>query len=669
MALSVKAGHFNTGAVIGNVAITGLGFQPTAIVFLGLGSGAVNTDNTRQYGGIGFASSSGNQSAMGLFSQGGVPTSNTKSMVSGSSIYLGLDTGGLRQRVSLVSMDADGFTVSTQFSGEDHFVSFLAFGGVQAKAGLLGLTAGVGSNSISGVGGVPDVVFLASAGQQGADNELLDGNTSFWGVYDGTNSYQASWYRQDNVGRLQNRGGNEQFTYPILMQDFDGTTQCSAEIEMTATGFKANKVVAPTGTQLIPYIAIKGVKTYLNSFLADEAFLATKAITGVGFQPEGSLFMTDYLNGPITSGAFGNRFYIGYQAGTPAEGTGGPQRNAYCHSWSGADEFASPSEIEDRSRMDASGLAMNIMNTTEKVEHFNVDSFDVDGFTIRNFDKSTVNFGPSDIYYLAFVEGSNNNQVLGSSSCERGKRTQSNFGMLTSEYGRFADTVSHPDATCFNACVKAANSATNQAIIEYDLGPDYLDDFEIADTLAIENFINYVYLEDPVTLRVRASDDPFFLTFEEDVFSVSSSDLVGKENRDYVTDLDFSTARRYWRIYIETTGSYYPTIGAIHLGKALRFERCPAYPSNWKLVDNLTESQRNPWEVKLIWEGLTEVDKEAFSTFVAEHSDVVPIFLYDGADSVLYNYKVFRVFIRDYNFKGRRGGNDWQLTVTFEELL
>jgi hypothetical protein len=168
---------------------------------------------------------------------------------------------------------------------------------------------------------------------------------------------------------------------------------------------------------------------------------------------------------------------------------------------------------------------------------------------------------------------------------------------------------------------------------------------------------------------VQASDDILFLTFDEEVFNVTLNDLVGQENRDFATPLNFLTGRRYWRILFETVDPYYPVVGAVALGKSLKFERCPTYPSEWQLDTKLTEAARNPWKLKLNWEGLTEVDKEAFDERIAEHSDIVPIFIYDGDDSVLYNYKILRVFINRYEFKARRGGNDWKLTIDFEELL
>src|SRR3990167_11012985 len=135
MAFSAKVGAFNviTTAAGNTQAITGVGFQPLAVIFWYSG----RTDSTDTVGrlshtrGMGFAISSSDQRAVCSASTDASASSATYGAVTNVRCITTFNGAGTIQgAMTFTSMDADGFTltVGTQFTGGFR-VHYLALGG------------------------------------------------------------------------------------------------------------------------------------------------------------------------------------------------------------------------------------------------------------------------------------------------------------------------------------------------------------------------------------------------------------------------------------------------------------------------------------------------------------------------------------------------------------
>jgi hypothetical protein len=171
MALSCFVGSLTVPAATGNQAITGVGFQPSAVLFFGnrQASDAASSNggsNAAMNHFVGVATSS---TARGVvecnddFSAGGLVSTPTATQC----IRQRSSAGTLLFAADFVSMDADGFTVNFATANATAYViNFIALGGsdltnVAVKSWTT--PTATGNQSQTGVGFQPDaLVFIGS---------------------------------------------------------------------------------------------------------------------------------------------------------------------------------------------------------------------------------------------------------------------------------------------------------------------------------------------------------------------------------------------------------------------------------------------------------------------------------------------------------------------------
>lgn len=655
MALQVKVGSFTLNNVVGNQSIASVGFQPDLVIFFSPGDVGFNVNYNRMYGGIGFAASPAKQACMSWFSRADVTPSITSSLIDDSYVYTSINNAGagapfIEQRASLVSMDPLGFTLSVGFAGNPDLICYMAL------AGLTGVDVGITPMSSLGApdsvvtGFTPDLVLVGTSGLYNAVGALVDNQTAFFGVADGTGNHSTSWFRRDNVAFNVDRGGAESVSGPVLLQDLSGATVASASIGFLANGFTLNKSLPPASTQNVLYAAIAGLKTTMGTVLMDEVALANKVVTGVGFQPVGGLFHSMYRTPLI--GDTGNRFHFGVQA----EANATLNNSAMAVSWNGNDE---PSTVEDRTRAH-NNKCFSAADATTLLEAGDILTWDVDGFTFRNSNKTiTATFPVANLVYTVFEEGTNNNFIPTGGGCLRENRCEGSLGFLVGQFEPF----------CINQCSQILTEEYDTAHEKvYDLGVDYLD-FDLPTTLLIQELANFLYRDDPLTIRVRASDDSLFAVVDEEIYNVTWGDLVGPEARDFVTSLGFTTMRRYWKVTIETLDSRRVIVGDVFLGAVFTIDRSPAYPATFIVRDEFVEAKRFPLDLELTFKGVSPVVKARIDDKLITDHDIVPIWLYDPQDAVLFGRIVQKSLITEYNVKSNDSGYLYEISMTLEELL
>ena len=110
---NVKIGNFASLGSTGNQSITGLGFQPDAIIFGTARTALAEANSTAIHWGLGMASGSPiSQIGHGVYSRNGVTTGSTRKVLNDVYAIVGEDfTGGIWY-ANVTSFDADGFTIN-----------------------------------------------------------------------------------------------------------------------------------------------------------------------------------------------------------------------------------------------------------------------------------------------------------------------------------------------------------------------------------------------------------------------------------------------------------------------------------------------------------------------------------------------------------------------------
>src|SRR3990167_5055521 len=175
MAFSAKVVAFNVStAAAGNTqAITGVGFQPKAVIFWWSG----RTDSTDTVGRLSMLSGVGicNASNSRVVAQGSADAaadSDTAALARSDSCIAPINGAAAGQgRMSLSSMDSDGFTLSIGIQMTAAYrVHYLALGGTDLTNAAVGgwTTPGAtGNQSVTGVGFQPDFILMLSMATTG----------------------------------------------------------------------------------------------------------------------------------------------------------------------------------------------------------------------------------------------------------------------------------------------------------------------------------------------------------------------------------------------------------------------------------------------------------------------------------------------------------------------
>lgn len=293
MAVSTFTGLFSVAAT-GSQAITGVGFQPKAVIIWHHGGGG------SQYWALGMATGSSNEFAVSSFSQSGVGTCNAFTAGRTDATIQLRDSGTTFTLADLTSLDSDGFTLNVTTAASSQDFGFFAIGGADVTNAFVGTTlvpASGGTHAVTGVGFTADLYLFTMVGQQdwnstGTNSHLGMGAmtasaqmASFsWSDHTATSGQTNSYQRDDSTILLatgatptqflrfsKNAIGSDGFTFNL---DDLGTT--NAEV-----GFLALKFTSASWVKL-------GKETQPTS-------ATTKQTSSTGVTPSGALFWGSLL--------------------------------------------------------------------------------------------------------------------------------------------------------------------------------------------------------------------------------------------------------------------------------------------------------------------------------------------------------------------------------------
>lgn len=311
-AFRVKAGSFAAPGATGNFPVTGVGFQPKALILIGTWSEGDSGFSSSASACIGFMTGPGER-----FCAASSPVTTVGARRWDELAVVVIAAGGsIIYAADFVSFDPDGFTLNFSVASPDRRVLYVALGGEHlsnVKAGSFALNTSPGDQDITGTGFLPTVVLLVSSMMTG-----VGGTTSAKICLGAAKSATRRWaYHGSSRHALTALARSQQRTTAALLGlHDDGTQDFIADfVSFASNGFRLNLSDAPDSAWRVGYLALKGASAYVGAF-DKRTTIGLQTVEGVGFLPKGLLFcsfcrlaqdgaMLDY------EGAFGGVSQVG----------------------------------------------------------------------------------------------------------------------------------------------------------------------------------------------------------------------------------------------------------------------------------------------------------------------------------------------------------------------
>jgi len=306
--VNVKVGTFAKITTTGSQTVSGLGFQPKAIIFYWSRTTANATAAAPRSQGVGFTDCT-NQRAVAIAEDDNAGTSNAGRYRTESNVIVILSNGTptVGSRATFTSCNTDGFTINWAVSeARADIINYIAIGGsdvTNVKAGTFTLAASTGIQNITGVGFQPDFAMFLQGFTEAVDTAsaglemgmgFADYNNNQGSILncvkdaETTNKTKYSLQRTDNA---------------ILLS----STACAIDAlaafnGFSSDGFSLNVSDAPAAATPIFYLAIKGGSYAVGNF-SQPTTTGTQTISGLGFQPNSVvLFSHNQVAGTALTG-------------------------------------------------------------------------------------------------------------------------------------------------------------------------------------------------------------------------------------------------------------------------------------------------------------------------------------------------------------------------------
>lgn len=199
-----KVLEWGTGTSGGNLGVTGVGFQPDALIHIheGFAAGSLPATSGAFNPCIGIVGAAGNNRAVSLSVVNGQATMNTQRGQTEKALYrISIATGAFDWSALHVSMDSDGFTINRDNPpGASNAILTLCLKGVSCKVGVFNKSTNTSvpvAQQISGIGFTPKSTIFMSV-MAPANASVQDHTRIAIGASDGTNEGCASWKSEDN---------------------------------------------------------------------------------------------------------------------------------------------------------------------------------------------------------------------------------------------------------------------------------------------------------------------------------------------------------------------------------------------------------------------------------------------------------------------------------------
>lgn len=225
-------------------------------------------------------------------------------------------------------------------------------------------------------------------------------------------------------------------------------------------------------------------------------------------------------------------------------------------------------------------------------------------------------------------------------------------------------------------------AAVTSSQITFDLGSGITS---AAEYFAVAG-LNSIIAQTPgtLTLQLRASTDNFAASdvLISEATPLTSANLIGTYDEDYLKSFTLSTAYRYWRFKITTSNAVYHKLRALYFGAFFDFDgKSPRYPydisprqAGGSFISDAgtmfaTSSGRAKYRGNLAWTGITDAVRNEFFEKIGRYLMDYPIFFYEPDDfthTVLPNRILF--CMAENNYKSHpRWKNVGEIELQFTE--
>jgi len=197
-------GSFTTPASTGNDSVTGVGFQPKAVMFWAVPRTDESAGSHASHF-MGFSDGSNNK-ASSIKSEDAV-NDNGRTQEN-QAIYLrGVDVSDTLAVATVSSFDSDGFTLNYTSTNSGYYIHYIAFGGDDLSA-YVGEKV-VSGSPLTGLSFAPDMMFLSTTGYTTVATDDTNGIYAFGVVNDSNHWYLGTHQGSNNTvkdGRLRDDG-------------------------------------------------------------------------------------------------------------------------------------------------------------------------------------------------------------------------------------------------------------------------------------------------------------------------------------------------------------------------------------------------------------------------------------------------------------------------------
>ncbi len=374
--VSLKVGNFtkSTGGAPASQAVTGVGFQPKAVIFYWTRQTATGFATIQRMG-FGFATGASNERAVAVAESFDLDPTESGRRVSETKAIIILSNGVPTRtaEAEVTSFNADGFTINwTTNEARADIIHYIAIGGdglTNALASTFTLGTAAGNQAVTGVGFQPDVVWFLSSFTAANDTNTADSLLSLGLAVSATKEGAQALGTNDNQSSTTVQKSQQRTDASILVLNASVAQDAIADfVSMNADGFTVNKSDAPAATVPIFYLALKGGWHDVGSF-AQPAATGNQAKTGVGFRPGALMLLsTNHVAG---SGIVAET-KVSIGAATSSSVRGGI--------WSDSDNVNPSNTNSYTSTTDVITLASSTSTVNARADFV---SFDDDGFTLN----------------------------------------------------------------------------------------------------------------------------------------------------------------------------------------------------------------------------------------------------------------------------------------------
>lgn len=301
----VKKGTIVKNTATGAQAVTGVGFQPKAVVFWWTRQNTFNANNAGISTGYGFAANSATitQGSVAAAARDNLTTTDNNFMESTTYSIVILNPGAastpMVARASVTAFGADGFTLNWQTNeAQANQIHYMAIGGSEITNATVGTftASAAGAAAVAGVGFTPDAVLFVAGNRTGAtwDAVIAEGVQTIGFMSSATSRASIGWSARDAQTALAN-GHAWSGAQAITGLRRGGTIDQAADFtSMDADGFTLNFTTLGGATNYI-YLAIKGGFHKMGTFNKNTA-TGAQSVAGVGFQPAGLMLLSESDN-------------------------------------------------------------------------------------------------------------------------------------------------------------------------------------------------------------------------------------------------------------------------------------------------------------------------------------------------------------------------------------